>query len=150
MKLLTTKLIDRKKTYDIPGLPYLPKGKFCLVFRLPSETKTAGGLVLPDTAQDVKHACVLLAAGLDAIDELQDALIEIGDIVWVARFAGWEHEVKRDAQAKGQQMLACEAKEIIGSVDALDRVYGKTATHELSWDEETEKHWYVEKETTNA
>lgn len=154
MKLITDKLRERRKEYSIPGLPYLPKGKCVLIYRLPSETRTAGGLIIPEDAEEAKPMGVLLAAGLGAMDELRDALIEIGDIVWFARYAGWEKEVERDPMNKGRHILQADSKEILGSVDALDRVYGSTATHAVWFDEDgpdaTEKHWYVTKESRNG
>lgn len=112
---------ERAKMYGIPSAPYLPMGKNVLVFRLPSESRTAGGLYIAETAQDPKPMGVLLDAGLAARDILADHLVEIGDIVWFARFAGWEKEVQRDPEGKGKSILQMKVEDILGSVDALER-----------------------------
>lgn len=117
-------LTERRRKYDIPSLPYLPMGKNVLVFRLPEETKTAGGLYVPETAQQYKHEGILIGAGLAALDIMVHHLIEIGDVIWFGRFAGWDEEVARDAAGKGRRIVQMKLEDILGSVDALDRVNG--------------------------
>lgn len=114
-------LAERSKHYDIPPTPYLPLGKNVLIFRLPSEQRTAGGLYIAESAQEPKPMGVLLAAGLAARDILADHLVEIGDIVWFARYSGWEKEIQRDPEGKGKQILQMKVDEVLGSVDALTR-----------------------------
>lgn len=137
-----SKLAERRRMYSIPELPYLPMGKVALVFRIPSAEKTAGGLYIPETDREPKPVGVLLAAGLQAMDVLRDHLVEIGDIVWFGKFAGWEHEVKRIAEGKGEQILQLKVDDILGSVDAMER-FG--STHALAFDEEEGEHYYEEK-----
>ncbi len=114
-------LASRMKTYDIPDPPYLPMGKNVLVFRLPSETKSAGGIIIAETAQEPKPMGVIIAAGLQAMEILRDHLIFEGDIVWFGRFAGWEREVQRDPAGKGKSILQMKVEDVLGSVDALER-----------------------------
>lgn len=115
-------LIERRRLYGIPSPPYVPMGKNVLIFRLPSETMTVGGLYIADTAQDAKPMGVVMSAGLGALDIMAHHLIEIGDVVWFARFAGWEKEVQRDPEGKGKSILQLKIEEVLGSVDALDRI----------------------------
>lgn len=115
-------LAARTKQYNIPPLPYLPMGKNVLVYRMPMETKTAGGLYIAETARVAKPMGILVAAGLAALDVLSDHLVEIGDIVWFGRFHEYEEEVKRDPEGKGQTILQMKAEDVNGSVDALERV----------------------------
>ncbi len=117
-----SKLSERAKEYGIPDTPYLPMGKNVLVFRLPNETKTAGGLWVPEAHAEPKPMGVLVAAGLAAMDVLAESLIEVGDIVWFGRFAGWEKEIERDPEGTGKQILSMKEGDVLGSVDALDRV----------------------------
>lgn len=128
----------RRKLYGIPEAPYLPMGKNVLVFRLPSETRTAGGLYIAEIAQEPKPIGVLVAAGLAALDVLADHLVEIGDIVWFARFAGYEREVARDPEGKAKEILQCKVEDVLGSVDALER----RKTCDIDLNEEGE-HIYV-------
>jgi chaperonin GroES len=116
-----SKLGQRIEEYGIPSIPYLPQGKNVLVFRIPSETRTAGGLYVPDEHREAKPMGVLLAAGLGARDVMADHLIDVGDVVWFGRFAGWEKEVQRDPEGKGKQILQLKIDDVLGSVDALER-----------------------------
>jgi chaperonin GroES len=115
-------LDERRKKYDIPGIPYLPIGKNVLIFRIPEEERTAGGLYIPDSNKEPKSQGVLLAAGLQALDIMADHLIEIGDMVWFGKWAGWESEVRREAESTGEKILQVKIDEVLGSVDALSRV----------------------------
>jgi co-chaperonin GroES (HSP10) len=117
-----TLLAERQRTYGIPEAPYLAAAKNVLIFRLPNETRTAGGLYIADSVQEPKPMGVLIGAGLAALDIMTDHLIEIGDIVWFGRFAGWEREIQRDPEGKGKQILQMKIEDVLGSVDALDRV----------------------------
>lgn len=127
-----TKLEKRRKEYDIPETPYLPMGKVCLVFRMPAEEKTAGGIYVPQEHAGPKSYGVLVAAGLQAREILRDALIEIGDVVHFGRFEGSEQEFKREAAASGRYLLQLKVEGILGSVDALDRI----AEYEVHEDDE--------------
>ena len=138
-----SKLAERIKKYGIPAIPYLPKGKNVLVFRLPSEEVTAGGIILAEDAKEPKTYGVLVKAGLAALDEMRDHLIELGDIVWFGRFAGWEKEVQRDPMGKGKSIMQMKIEDINGSVDGLERENDYT----VEYDEETGQHYY-EKKTT--
>jgi chaperonin GroES len=137
-----TRLNERRTAYSIPDLPYLPMGKVVLVFRMPSAEKSAGGIYIPETDREPKPIGVLLAAGLQALDVLRDHLVEIGDIVWFGKFAGWEHEVKRIAEGKGEQVLQLKVDDILGSVDALERM---GSSHALGFDDQEGEHYYEER-----
>lgn len=113
---------QRVKLYNIPPIPYLPMGKNVLVYRMPSETKTAGGIYITETARQAKPMGILVSAGLAAHEVMQDHLIEIGDVVWFGRFHEYEEEVKRDPEGKGQTILQMKIEDVLGSVDALERV----------------------------
>lgn len=114
----------RRAELDIPALPYLPMGKNVLIFRIPEEEKTAGGLFIPETVREARERGVLIAAGLAAQEIMGDHLIELGDIVWFGRFAGRESEVARAAEGKGAYVLQVKIEDVLGSVDALQRVDG--------------------------
>lgn len=112
-----------RKELDIPQIGYLPMGKNVLIFRLQGEEKTRGGIIVPDVHKEVKSRGILLAAGLQARDILADGLIEIGDEVCFAYFAGRDRKnEERDAGTAGKSILECKVEDILGSVDALERV----------------------------
>lgn len=117
-----SKLAERIKQYEIPAIPGQPIGDICLVYRIPSVEKTAGGLYIPETTQDVEERGVLLAAGLTALDKLVDHGVEIGDIVEFARYAGKERIVERKDGAKGKTMLRMKVDDIQLSEDLVERM----------------------------
>lgn len=130
-------LSARMKHYEIPDLPYLPSGSNVLVYRLPSETKSAGGIIIAETARVARPMGVLVGAGLAARDVMADHLMELGDIVWFGRFHEYEEEVKRDPEGKGKTILQMKIADVLGSVDALERVRGYVVVREVvSGDEE--------------
>lgn len=137
-------LSERSKMYGIPSAPYLPMGKNVLVFRLPSESRTSGGLYIAETAQEPKPMGVVVEAGLAARDVMADHLVEIGDIVWFARFAGWEKEIQRDPEGKSKQILQMKVEDVLGSVDALARL----AACDIGFNEDGE-HIYVPRGAAN-
>lgn len=117
-------LAKRIKQYGIPKPPYLPQGNNVLIYRIPSEDISAGGIIIPDEHKEPKPMGVLIGAGLAARDVMESSLIELGDIVWFGRFAGWEKEIQRDPQNVGKSVLQMKVADILGSVDALERVGG--------------------------
>ncbi len=149
-----TKLEQRMKQYDIPPIPYGPKGKVVLVYRLPPERKTATGLHLPDawTARDGdgnEHTVkkepvsrgVLLAAGLMALDEMKDHLIELGDVVHFGRYAGADFDANRDPENAAKAITQMKIEDINGSEDQPARA----AQHDLKYDDESGQHYYEQK-----
>jgi chaperonin GroES len=135
-----SRLAARRKQFDIPEIPYLPIGKNVLVFRIPEEDRTAGGLYIPDTNKEPKSQGVLLAAGLGALDILADHLVEIGDMVWFGKYAGWESEVRREAESKGTKILQVKVEDVLGSVDARERL----GDYSIDRDEDGE-HFYAKR-----
>jgi len=114
---------ELRKELDIPKISYLPIGTNVLIFRLEGEEKTKGGIIVPDVHKEVKSRGILLAAGLEARDVLADGLIEIGDEVCFAHWAGRDRKSgEREAGTAGQSILECKVADVLGSVDALERV----------------------------
>lgn len=140
------KLSERVEKYKIPPIPYLPSGKTILVWRLESEEKN-GLIYVPEEHREVKDIGILLAAGLTARDVFADHLIEIGDICWFGRFAGTERTVKRAEGEKGQKILSMKVEDVLGSVDALERVkdYAIVRDDKPGDPGATREHFYVKK-----
>jgi chaperonin GroES len=112
------------KHLDIPPLGYLPIGKNVLIYRIEGEEKTKGGIIVPEVHKEVKSRGILLAAGLQARDILADGLIEIGDEVCFAHYAGRDREVEKREGKAPSKILECKVEDVLGSVDALERVKG--------------------------
>jgi len=139
---MKTKLDKQREKYpDMPDVPYLPMGEVVLVYRLPSEEKTQGGLYIPEEHAGPKPCGVLVAAGLAARDVLADALIEIGDVVYFGRFEGDEKEFAREEAKKGRYLLQLKVRGLLGSVDALERM----KTVDIVRDKETGEHIYKQR-----
>lgn len=117
-----TKLEERREKYGIPDAPCLPQGKKVVVFRLPLQEKTAGGLFIPEEHANPEPMGVLIAAGLAARDVMRDALIEIGDIVMLPRFTTNSPEVSRNSAEKGKHVELLNIEDLVGSVDGLERL----------------------------
>lgn len=139
-----TKLEERRKQYGIPDAPCLPQGKKVIVFRLPLQEKSAGGLYLPEEHANPEPTGVLIAAGLKARDVMRDALIEIGDIVWLPRFTTNSPEVSRDAAAKGKHVELLNIEDLVGSVDGQERL-DRDYTIECFDTDDGPEHRYVPK-----
>lgn len=112
----------REKYPDMPSVPYLPVGKTVLVYRLPPEEMSAGGIILTEEHRGPKECGVLVAAGLQARDVMREHLIELGDVVQFGRFEGREAEFEREKQQKGKYLLQMKIEGVLGSYDALERV----------------------------
>jgi len=136
-------LDEKRKMYGIPAAPYAPKGKVCLVYRLPPETRTAGGLYIAEAHQEPKPVGILIAAGLAALDEMKDHLVELGDEVYFGRFAGYDQEIARDPENKGKAISQLMVSDIHGSVEAIER----QKDHVLAYDEDEGQHYWQPKKT---
>ena len=91
-----------------------PLGRRVLVKRSSSEEKTAGGLFLPDTAQEKPQEAEVLALGTGKDDEGKDVkdlfTVKVGDKVLISKYGGTE--VKID----GEDHLILNEVDILGIV----------------------------------
>ena len=84
-----------------------------LIKRTDSEEKTAGGLIIPDTAKEKPMEGKVIAAGSGARDEtgkVQPLDVKAGDLVLFGKWSGTE--VKID----GQDYLIMKESDIMGVV----------------------------------
>jgi chaperonin GroES len=88
-------LYKGKKIYEGDELPMQPRGSRVLVRPDPPEDRSAGGLHVPDIAQQRGNKGTILAAGLAALDQMEDHCDQPGDRVLFGRLAGiweeWDH-----------------------------------------------------------
>ncbi len=79
-------------------LPGAPVGNRILIRPHPPEEKTEGGIITPEVAKQWLFAGVLIGAGDQAMEKLDDHGIMIGDEVTYGKYAGviqeWQHVVK--------------------------------------------------------
>jgi len=85
-----------------------PLDERVLVKPQPEEEKTAGGLIIPDTAKEKKHQGDVIAVGTD--EDLQK-VVNVGDVVLYGRYAGDEVTVD------GEDYLLIDRKNILAVVE---------------------------------
>ncbi|HTC18774.1 MAG TPA: co-chaperone GroES [Stellaceae bacterium] len=86
-----------------------------LVRRIAEETKTAGGIIIPDTAQEKPMEGEIIAAGPGARGEdgkLHPIELKPGDRVLFGKWSGTE--VKLD----GEDLMIMKESDIMGVIDA--------------------------------
>ena len=86
-----------------------------LIRRVESEEKTAGGIIIPDTAKDKPMEGEVIAAGPGARGEdgkLQPMDLKAGDRVLFGKWSGTE--VKLD----GEELIIMKESDIMGVLDA--------------------------------
>lgn len=82
--------------------------------RLEAEEKTAGGIIIPDTAKEKPVQAEILAVGPGARDDSGRRIeidVRVGDTVLIGKWAGTE--VKLD----GEEVLVLKESDIIGIVE---------------------------------
>ena len=87
-----------------------------LIRRVESEEKTAGGIIIPDTAKEKPMEGEVVAAGPGARGEdgkLQPMDVKTGDRVLFGKWSGTE--VKLD----GEELIIMKESDIMGVVDCL-------------------------------
>lgn len=85
-----------------------------LVRRLDSETKTAGGIIIPDTAKEKPTEGEVVAVGAGTRDEngkLQALDVTVGDRVLFGKWSGTE--IKLD----GEDLLIMKESDILGVIN---------------------------------
>lgn len=104
-------------------MKFRPLGDRVLVKRVEEETKTKGGIIIPDTAQEKPQEGEVVAAGPGRHDEqgrLVPLDVKVGDRVLFGKWSGTE--VKID----GEDLLIVKESDIMGVVEAA-ATYKKAA-----------------------
>lgn len=87
---------------------FKPNEDRVLVKPAAAEEKTAGGIIIPDTAQEKPQRGVIIAAGPGKKDE--PVLVKAGDKVFYGKYSGTE------IQLEGEDYLIMRATDILGSI----------------------------------
>lgn len=91
-----------------------PLGDRVVVERLEQEEKTAGGILLPDTAKEKPKQGKVLAVGAGAKDENGKRIpmdVSVGDIVLFTQWSG------NDIKIDGKDFLVLKESDIIGVIE---------------------------------
>jgi chaperonin GroES len=86
-----------------------------LVRRIESEDKTAGGIIIPDTAKEKPQEGVVVSTGTGTRDDhgkLQALDVKAGDTILFGKWSGTE--VKVD----GEDLIIMKESDILGIMDA--------------------------------
>ena len=91
---------------------FKPLNNYVLMERLPEENKTAGGIIIPDTAKEKPSRGRVVAVG-DGVIENGNRVpmtVAVGDIVLFAKWAASLNEVKID----GNDFVLIKENDILG------------------------------------
>ena len=98
-------------------MKFRPLGDRVVVRRVKEDTKTAGGIIIPETAQEKPQEGEIVSAGPGAIDEKtgkRTALeVKPGDFVLFGKWSGTE--VKID----GEELIIMKESDIMGILDVV-------------------------------
>ena len=90
-----------------------------VVRRIDAEMKSAGGIIIPDTAQEKPQQGEIVAVGPGARDEqgrVQPLDVKVGDTVLFGQWSGTE--VKID----GQELLIMKESDLMGVLDGAAKL----------------------------
>jgi len=89
-----------------------------LVRRIEAEEKTAGGIIIPDTAKEKPQEGEVIAAGPGARDDsgqLQPLDVQVGDRILFGKWSGTE--IRLD----GEDLLIMKESDVMGVIEATIR-----------------------------
>jgi chaperonin GroES len=111
----------------MPKTNFKPLHDRVLIRRIEQEEKTAGGIIIPDTAQEkpMEGEVVAVGSGVRAEDGTVTPLdVKPGDLILFGKWSG--SEVKID----GVELLIMKESDILGIIEG--RRAGKVASHKKS------------------
>jgi chaperonin GroES len=91
-----------------------PLGDRIVVKRVSSETKTKGGIIIPDTAQEKPAEAVVVAVGPGAVREdgsRRELLLKTGDRVLFGKYTG------TDVVIDGEEHLILRESDVLGVLE---------------------------------
>jgi chaperonin GroES len=116
--LAVAQATDRKRliqrTFEEIPMKFRPLGDRVVVRRVKEEQKTAGGIIIPETAQEKPQEGEIIAVGPGALDDNGKRVlpeVKPGDFVLFGKWSGTE--VKID----GEDLLIMKESDIMGIVE---------------------------------
>jgi len=85
-----------------------------LLRRIEQDSKTAGGIIIPDTAKEKPMEAEVIAVGPGALDDDGDRIaldVKTGDRVLISKWAGTEITID------GEELLVVKESDIMGVMD---------------------------------
>ncbi|MFZ1991441.1 MAG: co-chaperone GroES [Alphaproteobacteria bacterium] len=95
-------------------MKFRPLGDRVVVRRIEEEAKTAGGIIIPDTAKEKPSQGEIISVGPGALDENGKRVapeVKAGDVVLFGKWSGTE--VKID----GEELLIMKESDIMGIIE---------------------------------
>ncbi len=92
-----------------------PLGARVLVKRLDEEEKSAGGIIIPDTAKEKPQEAKVVALGTGGKDDdgnLIEFTVKVGDKVLISKYGG------TDVKVDGDELLIINENDILGVIEA--------------------------------
>ena len=86
-------------------MPVRPLNDRVLLQRQEAQTTTAGGIIIPDKAQEKPQNALVIAVGPKATD------VKKGDVVLLSKYTG------TDVTVDGESMLLVKEEELLGIVE---------------------------------
>jgi chaperonin GroES len=105
-------------------MKFRPLGDRVVVKRVQEDVKTAGGIIIPDTAQEKPQEGEVVAVGPGARDEKGERIapeVKVGDRILFGKWSGTE--VKVD----GQDLLIMKESDIMGVLEGAKNSTKKAA-----------------------
>ena len=96
-------------------MAFRPLGDRVLVKRVDEESKTKGGIIIPDTAKEKPQEGEVLAVGPGARDENGKRVeldVKAGDRILFGKWSGTE------VKLEGEDLIIMKESDILGTVDA--------------------------------
>ncbi|MGX9118202.1 MAG: co-chaperone GroES [Mesorhizobium sp.] len=90
-----------------------------LVRRIEVDEKTAGGIIIPDTAKEKPQEGEVIAAGPGARDDsgqLQPLDVKVGDRILFGKWSGTEIKLN------GEDLLIMKESDVLGVIEATDKM----------------------------
>jgi len=100
-------------------MPFRPLHDRILVRRIEADEKTAGGIIIPDTAKEKPQEGEVLAVGQGARDDsgkLTDLDVRVGDRILFGKWSGTE--IRLD----GQDLLIMKESDVMGVIEQSAQV----------------------------
>jgi chaperonin GroES len=95
-------------------MKFRPLGDRVVVKRVQEDVKTAGGIIIPDTAQEKPQEGEVVAVGPGARDEKGERIspeVKVGDRILFGKWSGTEVKVE------GQDLLIMKESDIMGVLE---------------------------------
>ncbi|MGX9575971.1 MULTISPECIES: co-chaperone GroES [Mesorhizobium] len=90
-----------------------------LVRRIEVDEKTAGGIIIPDTAKEKPQEGEVIAAGPGARDDsgqLQPLDVKVGDRILFGKWSGTEIKLN------GEDLLIMKESDVLGVIESTDKM----------------------------